>query len=272
MNAREDARAAALTANVQVRSLASLDEADEAIKVMIATWGDHQLIPVEVFRAFQMSGNLVQGAFRGAEMVGFTLAWWGRDDEGWHLHSHMSAVLPDVRSAGVGFALKLAQRAEALDAGVPLIRWTFDPLQSRNAYFNLAKLGAVADAFHRDFYGQMPDDLNAGDRSDRLVVRWDLEPVLPTAAPSEPADAVEVLARAETVGEAPVPKAGGAPDPDRPALVRIPRDYPAIKEQAPDLAERWREASAATFRACFEAGLIATGYTKDSTYLFGRRP
>ena len=166
------------------------------MEISRATWGDDNLVPPEAFRAIQESGNPLHGAFRDDRMIGFAIGWYGRDDDGWHLHSHQLAVLPDVRSKGIGYALKLAQRADVLADGVTRIRWTFDPLQYRNAYLNLTKLGATADAFHRDFYGEMPDDLNRGDRSDRLVVRWDLqgEPPLPGAPPRFERNGTGVLA------------------------------------------------------------------------------
>ena len=108
-------------------------------------------------------------------MVGFVLGWAGVDGEGLHVHSHMLAALPERRHRGVGYALKLGQRAQALAQDIHVARWTFDPLVARNAWFNFGKLGAVADAFGRAFYGEMTDEINAGDRSDRLVVRWDLD-------------------------------------------------------------------------------------------------
>ena len=96
-------------------------------------------------------------------MVGYVLGWAGVDPEdGLHVHSHMLAALPGRRHAGVGFALKLAQRAMALDQGIQVVRWTFDPLVARNAHFNMSKLGAQCDRFHRNFYGEMGDSLNAG--------------------------------------------------------------------------------------------------------------
>ena len=87
----------------------------------------------------------------------------------------MLAAVPTRRHRGVGYALKLAQRAQALELGIKVVRWTFDPMIARNAWFNLGKLGAVADRFHRDFYGAMTDVVNRGERSDRLVIRWALE-------------------------------------------------------------------------------------------------
>src|SRR6266700_140021 len=144
-------------AGVSLRVMSELHDAEGVVEVMAATWGRRELLPRELIRAFQASGNSPIGAFDGERPVGYVLGFLGADDEGVHLHSHMLAVLPERRSSGVGLALKLAQRAAALDDGVRVARWTFDPLQSRNAHFNLEKLGAVADRFRRDFYGEMPD-------------------------------------------------------------------------------------------------------------------
>lgn len=230
---------------------------------MVATWGEHQLLPRELLRAFQESGNVPWGAFHGASMVGYVLGFMGTDEEGVHLHSHMLAVLPGWRSRGVGYALKLAQRAVALDAGVHVVRWTFDPLLSRNAYFNIAKLGATCDRFRRDFYGEMTDLLNRGERSDRLMVRWDLDRAV-TGPPRMGGH--EVLGR-EGLEEAPRPTRV-EPTTDGPALVRIPREYTVLRERDPELAATWREASAEAFEACFGAGLTVTGFTSDSAYVF----
>ena len=159
-----------------LRPLSSLDQFDDAIGIMVATWGAFQLPPREVMTALAHSGNVPLGAYDGERLVGFVLGWAGVDEEGLHVHSHMLAALPERRHRGVGYALKLGQRAQALDQDIHVARWTFDPLVARNAWFNLGKLGAVADRFGRDFYGEMTDEINRGDRTDRLVVRWDLDP------------------------------------------------------------------------------------------------
>src|SRR5437588_5456019 len=185
------AERAAERAGVKLRSLTTLQDADDVIRVMFETWGDHQLLPRELIRAFQSSGNAPIGAFHDDHLVGYVLGFLGSEDGSFFIHSHMLAVAPERRSAGVGYALKLAQRAAALDGGVDVARWTFDPLLARNAYFNLSKLGAVADRFRRDHYGEMGDLLNRGERSDRLEARWDLaRPPWPPPRP-EPAGTVE---------------------------------------------------------------------------------
>ncbi len=167
---------AARAAGVELRPLAELEDADRILRVMNATWAGPEPFPREVLRALADSGNVPFGAFDGDETIGYVLGWAGVDPEdGLHTHSHMLAALPDRRHRGVGYALKLAQRAQALDQGIAEVRWTFDPLVARNGYFNLSKLGAVADRFDRNHYGAMVDEVNAGERSDRFTVRWDLE-------------------------------------------------------------------------------------------------
>lgn len=259
------ANAAAERAGVTLRPLATLEDADLALDVMIATWGEHQLLPREVIRAFQGSGNVPYGAFRGEHMLGYVLGFLGPDpDDGIHVHSHMLAVRPGVRHGGIGFALKLAQRAAALEAGVTVARWTFDPLQARNAYFNLEKLGAVADRFHRAYYGEMTDVLNRGDRSDRLEARWDLGPEPREGAVGQEASGFAVLARE---GDPPAPSAVRMPQGER-AVVEVPPDYPALKELDPGLARAWRQAAAEALEACFALGMVATGFLRDGAYVF----
>jgi len=254
----ELAHGAARAAGVTLRPLTTLADADRILEVMIATWGEHQLLPREMIHALGASGNVPWGAFDGEEMIGYVLGWTGIDpEEGLHTHSHMLAALPDRRHEGVGYALKLAQRAQALEQGIHLVRWTFDPLVARNAYFNLWKLGAVADRFHRNFYGEMTDSLNRGERSDRFVVRWDLDrppgPRSVTASGGSP-----VLRRSDGT-YLPAPVSLGAPA-GGVALVQIPREYADLRERDPELARAWRDALAEAVEACLDAGLVAAGF------------
>ena len=143
------------------------------------------------------------------------------------------------------------------------MRWTYDPLLSRNAHFNLTKLGAIADRFLPNFYGEMTDTLNRGERSDRLMVRWDVE--RPIGGPADGAG-FEVLGRGGDDPAAPSPS-GVRPPEGSTALIRIPREYHDLRERDRGLANAWREATAEAFTACFDAGLVATGFTADSVYV-----
>src|SRR3954466_14104033 len=192
-DAWELAEEAGRSAGVEVRALGELEDAERVIGVMIATWGHHQLLPREVIRAFQGSGNPPYGAFRGPELTGYVLGWLGNDPvDGLHLHSHMLAVIPGLRDGGTGYALKLAQRAAALDAGAHVVRWTFDPMQTKNAHFNMNKLGTTADRFHRHYYGDMTGVLSRGGRPDGREGRWDLGP-RPLRRPAIPGVERDVL-------------------------------------------------------------------------------
>lgn len=265
MEAWDRANEAAHAAGVRLGPLTTVDDADRILDVMIATWGNHQLLPTEMIRALAESGNTPYGAWDGPELIGYVLGWAGvTPEDGLHMHSHMLASLPDRRHKGVGFALKLAQRALCLDRGISLVRWTFDPLLSANAYFNLAKLGAIADRFLPDFYGVMSDTLNVGERSDRLLVRWDLEGPIPATAAH--ADEEEVLGRRGDDPGSPAPTEVRPPS-GPVALIRIPRDYHHLRARDRQLADAWRDATGRAFQACFAAGLDATGFTADSTYV-----
>ncbi len=259
------AERAAAAAGVRLRGLDRLEDADEILRVMIATWGEHQLVPREMLRALGDAANPPIGAFAEDRMVGYVLGWIAVDrQDGLIVHSHMLATLPEHRHRGVGYALKLAQRAQALEAGIRVVRWTFDPTIARNAWFNLGKLGAVADRFHRDYYGPMTDVVNRGERSDRLVVRWDLE------APREPVttEGAAVLLARRGEEPAPRPELGTLPEDDRPVLVYLPRDHVAMRAADPGLARAWRDAVAEAIEACLTSGRVARAFTAEGGYVF----
>ena len=151
----------------RLRPLAELG-ADRILRVMNATWAGPEPVRARC-SALADAGTCRTAAFDGDETIGYVLGWVGVDPEdGLHTHSHMLAALPDRRHRGVGYALKLAQRAGARpgDRRGPV---DLDPLIARNGYFNLHKLGAVADRFDRNHYGAMVDEVNAGERSDRFT-------------------------------------------------------------------------------------------------------
>jgi predicted GNAT superfamily acetyltransferase len=260
----ETAHRAANSAGVELRPLDRVGDADAILRIMEATWGGHEPFPREMLRALADSGNVPYGALAGTEAIGYVLSWAGVEPaDGLHVHSHMLATLPDRRHAGVGYALKLAQRAQALEQGIALVRWTFDPLVARNAYFNLHKLGGIADRFGRDFYGPMSDALNEGERSDRFTVRWDLE--------REPgprrvqASEVVLAAAGEHPGEVASPVG-------RSVLVEVPREYSDLRERDRDLALRWRDASAGAIERCLRAEMVAVGFDLErSAYVFAAR-
>ncbi len=281
-----DAEKAAAWASVRLTELDALRDGDAVQGVIGRVWGG-QPIGRELLRAMQHAGCSFHGAWdtgtsegdqnAAGGLIGYVLGFAGVAD-GLHLHSHMLAVVPEWRNRGAGLALKLAQRAWALDHGLTEIRWTFDPMLLGNARFNLLRLGAVATRYLPDFYGPMGDDLNRGERTDRFEVSWVTtsrrvaSAVTPGGGDPSAAhpDAAEILSmRAGFDGAAPEPLTTGVEPADR-ALVAVPPDHLALRRGDPPLARRWREAAGEAFRACFDLGMIVTGVTGDGRYVFER--
>jgi predicted GNAT superfamily acetyltransferase len=235
--------------------------------VLAEIWGpgrDGGPIPTELLRALAHAGNYVVLARDREGPVGACVGFLGAPS-GETLHSHVAAVSPRVRGAGVGHAIKLHQRAWAAERGIARITWTFDPLIRRNAYFNLTKLGARAQEYLVDFYGSLVDVVNDGQGSDRLLVSWD---VVGRPAPDDPpANPVDVL----VVGPDDRPLVHSVPT-DAPALrIQIPSDVEALRRIRPDLAHEWRAVVRQVFATELADGARVTGFDRSGFYLVERR-
>ena len=161
--------------DIEVRHCSGLAEFEECVRIQRLTWGDDLVVPSGLNRVAQRTGGQVLGAFDGDRMVGFTLAFAGFRSGQPLLHSHQTAVLPEYRDSGVGRRLKLFQRQDALKRGIKLVEWTFDPLEPKNAYFNLVRLGAIARVLVPNCYGVTGSAMHAGLPTDRLVAEWWLD-------------------------------------------------------------------------------------------------
>jgi predicted GNAT superfamily acetyltransferase len=274
--------------SITVRPVETMAEYRAVEAIQRQAWAmphDLEVVPLHLLVTAVKNGGMVLGAFRGEEMVGFVFGFPGLTAEGKLKQcSHMMGVLPGVQGGGVGYALKRAQRAFVLAQGLDLITWTYDPLESRNAYLNVAKLGAVCRSYLRDFYGEMADGLNAGLPSDRFEMEWwiDSERVVrrlaaaqrrpPAAVPVVQANATHVMPGGLV---APGTLRFGA---DAAAIrVEIPADYQAIKAADPELAREWRLATRQLFEACFEQGYSVVDFLsypvdglRRSFYLLGQ--
>src|SRR5579864_5109400 len=150
-------------------------EFQSAVELQKKIWGfdDIELLPMRLFIVATKVGGQAFGAFDGHRMVGFCLAIPGlKAGGGSYLHSHMLGVLAEYRDAGVGRKLKLAQREEALARGIELIEWTFDPLEIKNAFFNIERLGAIVRRYVLNQYGTTTSHLHGGLPTDRCVAEW----------------------------------------------------------------------------------------------------
>jgi predicted GNAT superfamily acetyltransferase len=264
--ARRHARDAARQAAVAIRLVHTLDEARQVVDLFDRLWGTggNVILSVEHLWALAHGGNYAACAYDVdteellAASVGFFASPPGRT-----MHSDVTGALPSARDRGLGMALKLHQRSWALDIGLDEITWTFDPLMSRNAYFNLAKLGADVVEYCVDFYGDMDDGINAGQGSDRLLVGWRIaDPVGRTTSAD---GAVPLLVDDD-----------GRPEPQLAAAeavrvtVAVPRDILAVRADDPDRARSWRVAVRETLGAEIGQGGRVVGFDPLYGYVVER--
>ena len=190
---------------ISVRTITEIGDLCEAVRLQKTIWGfeDLELLPVRMFVVAHRVGGQTMAAFDDGKMVGFLIAVPGIKTDGTHyLHSNMMGVLADYRNLGVGRQLKLAQREEALERGIEMIEWTFDPLELKNAFFNVQRLGAVVERYVLNQYGITSSLLHGGLPTDRCVASWYLrsERVQRVVA-GDPAPAVEIVERIEVPNE-----------------------------------------------------------------------
>jgi len=166
-----------MTPDITIRALHSLDEFQRCIEISREIWAEPELDvePSTTFVIAHHTGGQVLGAFDGDKLVGFTKAVVGLHGLTPYLHSHMTAVLASHRNRGVGRLLKLFQREDALRRGIRLVEWTFDPLETKNAHFNLNRLGAICRRYIPDFYGITTSPLHRAIPTDRLLAEWQLD-------------------------------------------------------------------------------------------------
>jgi predicted GNAT superfamily acetyltransferase len=263
---------------VSVVDVRSEREARAAVEVLAEVWrrDDGQPpLPPELAWAFAHSGNYVALALAGDEPVAAAIGFRGEDAGGLLLHSHIAGVLPSWQGSGVGYLIKLHQRSWAIANDLDRITWTFDPLVSRNAYFNVVKLGAQLTRYYVDFYGRMIDGINDGDETDRCLVTWRLTSAGATAAAAgrhAPADIAAV--RAAGAADLLVPADDGSPrlsltDADV-RLVQVPDDVVTMRHSRPAAAQEWRRALRRALVPAFEEGLEVVGVSRDSWYVLTR--
>ena len=175
---------------VRIAPVSKLDDFERCVEVQFAVWGysDGDLVPKRVFIVASRIGGQVIGAFDNELLIGFAMALPGYRDEQPYLHSHMLAVMPEYRNAGLGRRLKLAQREDALARGLIRMEWTFDPLEIKNAHLNIGRLGAIVRRYLPDFYGPTTSPLQGGLPTDRLVAEWWLRSNRVARAVDEPGE------------------------------------------------------------------------------------
>lgn len=266
--------------SITVRTLSSLEEYHQAEKLQHDIWGMADMtdvVPLSLLVTAQKNGGLVASVFTASEqMIGFVFGFMGLTKDGKFKHcSHMMGVLPEFRRQGVGETLKRFQRDYVLAQGaVDLVTWTYDPLESVNAFLNIARLGGIVRTYHENVYGDMPDSLNRGLRSDRFEIEW----WIASDRVSERVNAMHELLThsalmqngAQMVNAVALDKQGALHPTDANLdlqgeilLVEIPAEFQAIKMISMSLAQEWRGQTATIFEHYFARGYSVTDFVSD---------
>jgi predicted GNAT superfamily acetyltransferase len=258
---------------IVVRDLKSFDEFRQLKAVEKEVWGmaDEDSIPLTLAIACKAAGNIFVGAFDKDKLVGFAFGFLGREHGQTMIHSHMLAVLDPYRHLDLGSRLKQAQRDRAMAMGIHEMTWTFDPLQSRNAHFNFAKLGVVSDLYKVDFYGPETSSMLHRNGTDRLWVRWVLnsrrvrDRLAGKNARTETLDALRLLA--------PLVRFNGDGRPVRADLgdslsrqrlsIEIPGEILEVERADMGLAREWRETTRWAFREAVKAGFFVAEFCRS---------
>lgn len=239
--------------NIEIQQLSKLSEFAEVVRLQREIWGfnDVELLPLRLFVVASKIGGQVLGAFDAGKMVAFCLCIPGLKPSGkYYLYSHMLGVLPAYRNTGLGRKMKLEQRTYALAAGMSLIEWTFDPLELKNAFFNIERLGAIARRYVHNQYGTTSSHLHGGLPTDRLVSEWWIQ-----------SRRVEDLLAEGSL--------------DRPrvdARISLPNNIAEIRNEQSKAARQLQRDLATQFDAKFRSGLTVIGFERDDkagTYLLG---
>lgn len=239
---------------IDTRPLTEREDLKNVVKLQRLIWGfeDVDLIPLRLFVVATKIGGQVYGAFDGSRMVGFCMSIPGLKPGGkTYLHSHMLGVLPDYRNSGVGRTLKLTQREDALQRGINLIEWTFDPLEIKNAFFNMERLGAIVRRYVPNQYGTTSSPLHGGLPTDRCIAEWWI------ASPR-----VSAIIAGQPFARNPVE-----------ARVSVPSNIATIRANEPARAREIQKSVCEQLCSGFDRGLAVIGYEKSDqagTYLLGQ--
>lgn len=238
-----------MTDGISVRKCATLAEFEACVALQREVWGeeDLEIEPVSGFIVATQTGGQVLGAFDGAKLVGYTLALVGYRDGSVFLHSHHTGVHNGYRDRGVGRRLKLFQREEALSRDIRFVQWTFDPLEVRNAHFNLNRLGAICRQYKPNLYGITTSPLHRGLATDRLLVEWRL-------------DSKRVVAAIENLVNTP-----DAASKTIAARIELPDELEQWKQSDGAAVKRTQDRVRSEFTECFGRGYAAVGTQKTAT-------
>jgi chorismate synthase len=235
-----------LSSEISIHQVESFSELRAVEELQKEVWGipDLDVVPLTHLIAAKAAGGVLLGAFDGQVLVGFVYGFVAEEDGEMAHHSHMLAVKHAYRNFNLGYKLKLAQREEVLAQGINLITWTFDPLQSLNAYFNFTKLGVISDRYVINFYGEEAASFLHQTGTDRFWVKWLLTSDRVVQRLNSPKQVLE--------------------NPAGKILIEIPGNINALVKENPEAALEWRQRTRKAFTDAIEAGYVVRDFYREN--------
>ncbi|WHY83939.1 GNAT family N-acetyltransferase [Neobacillus novalis] len=255
---------------ITFKRIEELKDIMKVVELQAEIWSSEIVSPQPQLVASIHHGGILVGAFAEEKLVGFSYGFAGFNNEGPYLVSHMTGILPEYQNAGIGYHLKLKQREWAIDYGYKKIVWTYDPLEVRNGYFNVCKLGAYSKRYIPSYYGELNDKLNKGLPTDRLLIEWDIctkrvENAILGMSKNQIENLYETLINCEQASEfsSPIPLKIKDKYSQAGFRVPVPSNIQFIKQQKPEVAHEWRYAVRAAITEAFSKDYIITGVQKE---------
>lgn len=257
--------------DVEIRILKTVEEIEKINMVEKEVWNLPPL-PIHQTITVAKNGGIILGAFLKDRLIGYLYSFPGFREKA-YLCSHMLAILPPYQQQGIGEKMKRKQRELAKQLGYEMITWTFDPLESKNAYFNLHKLGAIGVNYEENYYGYLNDNINKGLPTDRMIIEWNVN----EEKEKRKIDMNEnnVLLTRDESGNPFIHDHFELLPSQRYFFVAIPKNFQEIKKEDRKLAQSWRFATRKVFQKLCSSGFVAidlVSYDEHSSfYLFSKR-
>lgn len=261
--------------SITYKRIQDIEDIHEVVLLQAEIWSPETVSPLPQLVASIHNGGIIIGAFFEDKLIGFCYGFAGFKNGESYLISHMAGILPDFQNYGVGYQLKLKQREWAIDYGYKKIVWTYDPLEIRNGYFNLCKLGAYSRQYISSYYGEMNDKLNKGLTTDRLLIEWDIcsnrvDKAIQGVSLNKTNNEYSSLLTWEKNGEF-----ASSPSLSKKYIsyqqdgyiVPVPSNIQLLKQKRPELAQSWRYAIRKVLSEALLNSYVITGVHKEMNSL-----
>jgi predicted GNAT superfamily acetyltransferase len=257
---------------ITISDIEQISQLREVEALQKEAWGfeDRDIVPLTQLIAAKETGGILLGAFDGGKLVGFVYGFIGFERGHVTIHSHMLAVKPAYRNLHLGYRLKLVQRERALARGIIRMTWTFDPLQSLNAYLNFTKLGVVSEQYKVNFYGEETSSFLHSFGTDRLWATWLLDSQRVIQRVEGPPFVADLAVELDGAMPLVILREDGGPHRCEPAehvscehlLIEIPSDIDSLRRERPELARAWQEVTRGAFTQALASGYVVRDFIR----------